>query len=151
MCFAVTALYWAGQGMWSFAVRVGDADFEEVAAIRFVSATTGNPYKYVPLLEKSTFYINDNSPSRDQDDDQESDAKAEPKSISLNESISTDTVEFMLESCEYRDEVRYTTASKVYSRVFGAQADGIKYYVGDSTDSIEVINAVDGKAKEPVK
>lgn len=29
--------------------------------------------------------------------------------------------------------------------------NGIKYYVGDSTDSIEVINAVDGKAKEPVK
>lgn len=119
----------AGQGMWSFAVRVGDADFEEVAAIRFVSATTGNPYKCVPLLEKSTFYINDNSPSRDQVDDPSSDAKTEPKSISLNESISTDTVEFMLESCEYRDEVRYTTASKVYSRVFGAQADGIKYYV----------------------
>ena len=64
----------AGQGMWSFAVRAGDADFEEVAAIRFVSATTGNPYKYVPLLEKSTFYINDNSPSRDQVDDQASDA-----------------------------------------------------------------------------
>ena len=119
----------AGQGMWSFAVRVGDADFEEVAAIRFVSATTGNPYKYVPLLEKSTFYINDNSPSRDQVDDPSSDAKTEPKSISLNESISTDTVEFMLESCEYRDEVRYTTASKAYTRVFGAQADGVKYYV----------------------
>ena len=119
----------AGQGMWSFAVRIGDANLEEVAAIRFVSATTGNPYKYVPLLEKSTFYINDSSPSRDQVAGQESDAKAEPKSISLNESISTDTVEFMLESCEYRDEVRYTTASKAYSRVFGAQADGIKYYV----------------------